>query len=79
MNPYNSNRKSTKSGKFINTGTNGKNDKSMTLQSLSDSKMMDLAEHFIKGEDSLDQMDMKMIELRKNIKKEKTYRDLTFG
>jgi hypothetical protein len=27
----------------------------------------------------LDQMDMKMIELRKNIKKEKTYRDLTFG
>ena len=72
-------RKTPIRGKYVNTGTTGKNGQSMTLQSLSDSKMLDLAEHFINGEDSLDQMDIKMIELRKNIKKEKAYKDITFG
>ena len=72
-------RKTPIRGKYVNTGTTGKIGQSMTLQSLSDSKMLDLAEHFINAEDSLDQMDIKMIELRKNIKKEKAYKDITFG
>ena len=52
----------------------------MTLQSLSDSKILELADHYINnGEDSLDQMDFKLMELRKNFKKEKNCRDITFG
>ena len=58
----------------------GKNEKSMTLQSLSDSKMMELADYYINnGDDSLEQIDLKLIELKKNIKKERAYRDITFG
>ena len=52
----------------------------MTLQSLSDSKMMELADYYINnGDDSLEQIDLKLIELKKNIKKERAYRDITFG
>ena len=66
--------------KYLYSNRNGKCDKSMTLQSMSDSKMMDLAEYYINnGDDSLEQMDLKLFELKKNIKKEKTYKDITFG
>ena len=77
----NSNKKSDKKKKCLSYGSSsGKKEKSMTLQSLSDSKMLELADHYINNdEDSLGQMDLKLIELRNNIKKEKTYRDITFG
>ena len=66
--------------KIKNILNSGKNEKSMTLQSLSDSKILELADHYINnGEDSLDQMDFKLMELRKNFKKEKNCRDITFG
>ncbi len=52
----------------------------MTLQSINDSKILELAEHIInKGDDSLEQMDIKLIELKKNFKKEKDKKDITFG
>ena len=64
---------------FMNGSNNNKNE-NMTLQSLSDSKMMELAEHYINNdEDSLDQLDLRLIQFKKNIKNEKTYRDITFG
>ena len=64
---------------FMNGPNNNKNE-NMTLQSLSDSKMMELAEHYINNdEDSLDQLDLRLIQFKKNIKNEKTYRDITFG
>ena len=60
--------------------SSGKNEKSMTLQSLNDSKILELAEHIINnGDDSLEKMDIKLIELKKNFKKEKEKRDITFG
>ena len=59
---------------------NIKSEKSMTLQSLSDSKMLELAEHYINnGEDSFEDLDWKYLEFKKNIKKEKESRDITFG
>ena len=59
--------------------SNGKN-VNMTLQSINDSKILELAEHIInKGDDSLEQMDIKLIELKKNFKKEKDKKDITFG
>ena len=59
---------------------NIKSEKSMTLQSLSDSKMLELAEHYINnGEDSFEELDLKYLELKKNIKKEKEYKNITFG
>ena len=59
---------------------NNKSEKSMTLQSLSDAKMLELAEHYInKGEDSFEVPDLKYLEFKKNIKKEKETRDITFG
>ena len=59
---------------------NNKSEKSMTLQSLSDSKMLELAEHYINnGEDSFEVLDLKYLEFKKNIKKEKETRDITFG
>ena len=65
---------------FVNSSINGKNERSLTLQSLSDSKMFDLAEHYInKDDDSLDKLDMRLIQFKKNFKNEKTYRDITFG
>ena len=74
INNYNSKNKNKK---CLYTG---KSEKSMTLQSLSDSKILELADHYINnGEDSLDQIDIKLIELRKNFKKEKNCRDITFG
>ena len=55
-------------------------EKSMTLQSLSDSKMMELAEHYINnGEDSFETLDFKCLKLQKNMKKAKECRDITFG
>ena len=43
-----------------------KNEKTMTLQSLSDSKMMELAENYInKGEDSFEVVDLKYLEFKK--------------
>ena len=52
----------------------------MTLQSLSDSKMLELAEHYINNsEDSFEVLDLKYLELKKNLKKEKERRDITFG
>lgn len=67
--------------KILMTGSSiRKNDKSMTLQSLSDSKMLELAEHYINNdEDSMDQMDYRMMKLKKNFKMERNYRDITFG
>ena len=67
--------------KILMTGSSfRKNDKSMTLQSLSDSKMLELAEHYINNdEDSMDQMDYRMMKLKRNIKMERNYRDITFG
>lgn len=67
--------------KILVTGSNSKkNDKSMTLQSLSDSKMLELAEHYINNdEDSMDQMDYRMMKFKKNLKMERNYRDITFG
>ena len=60
--------------------SSGKDEKYLTLQSISDSKMLELAEHYINNdEDSLEQMDIKLIELRKNFKKEKACKDITFG
>ena len=57
-----------------------KDEKYLTLQSISDSKMLELADHYINNdEDSLEQMDIKIIELRKKFKKEKEYKDITFG
>ena len=59
---------------------NIKSEKSMTLQSLSDSKMLELAEHYINNsEDSFEVLDLKYLELKKNLKKEKERRDITFG
>ena len=59
---------------------NIKSEKSMTLQSLSDSKMMELAEYYINnGEDSFEELDLKFMELKKNMKKEKEYKNITFG
>ena len=59
---------------------NNKSEKSMTLQSLSDSKMLELAEHYINNEeDSFEVLDLKYLEFKKNIKKEKETRDITFG
>ena len=59
---------------------NIRSEKSMTLQSLSDSKIMELAEHYINnGEDSFEVLDLKYLELKKNMKKEKERRDITFG
>ena len=67
--------------KILMTGSSvRKNDKSMTLQSLSDSKMLELAEHYINNdEDSMDQLDYRMMKLKKNFKMERNYRDITFG
>ena len=67
--------------KILMTGSSyRKNDKSTTLQSLSDSKMLELAEHYINiDEDSMDQMDYRMMKLKRNIKMERNYRDITFG
>ena len=80
INTNNGSQRANKSGKCVNMGSNGKNDKSMTLQSLSDSKMLDLADHYINnGDDSLDIMDVKLIELRKTMKKERVNREITFG
>ena len=57
-----------------------KNEKSMTLQSLSDSKMLELAEHYINnGEDSFEVVDLKYLEFKKNLKKNKESKDITFG
>ena len=59
-----------------------KNEKTMTLQSLSDSKMMELAENYInKGEDSFEVVDLKYLEFKKNLnlKKNKECKDITFG
>ena len=59
---------------------NVKSEKSMTLQSLSDSKMLELAEHYINnGDDSFEVLDLKFLELKKNMKKEKEYKNITFG
>ena len=59
---------------------NIKNEKTMTLQSLSDSKMMELAENYInKGNDSFEVIDLKYLEFKKNFKKEKQCKELTFG
>ena len=59
---------------------NVKSEKSMTLQSLSDSKMLELAEHYINnGDDSFEVLDLKCLELKKNMKKEKEYKNITFG
>ena len=59
---------------------NIRSEKSMTLQSLSDSKIMELAEHYINnGDDSFEVLDLKYLELKKNMKKEKARRDITFG
>lgn len=67
--------------KILMTGSSSrKNDKSMTLQSLSDTKMLELAEFYINNdEDSMDKMDYRMMKLKKNIKMERNYRDITFG
>ena len=67
--------------KILMTGSSyRKNDKSTTLQSLSDSKMLELAEHYINNdEDSMDKMDYRMMKLKKNLKMERNYRDITFG
>ena len=52
----------------------------MTLQSLSDSKMLELAEYYInKEEESFEDNDLKYLELKKNMKKEKECRNITFG
>ena len=79
--PYeivNVNAKETKKG--IKNNKNNKNEKAMTLQSLSDSKMMELAENYInKGDDSFEIIDLKYLEFKKNIKKEKQCKELTFG
>ena len=62
------------------TAKNLKNEKTMTLQSLSDSKMMELAENYInKGEDSFEVIDLKYLEFKKNLNKNKEYKDITFG
>ena len=59
---------------------NVKSEKSMTLQSLSDSKMLELAEHYINnGDDSFEVLDLKFLELKKNMKKEKEYKNITFS
>ena len=59
---------------------NTKNEKMMTLQSLSDSKMMELAENYInKGEDSFEVIDLKYLEFKKNLKKIEECKDITFG
>ena len=59
---------------------NIKNEKTMTLQSLSDSKMMELAENYInRGNDSFEVIDLKYLEFKKNFKKEKQCKELTFG
>ena len=74
----NNGTQSTKKNNYDNSSK--KDDKNMTLQSLSDSKMFELAEHYINNdEDSFEQMDIKLIELRKILKKEKAYKDITFG
>ena len=74
----NNGTQSTKKTNYDNSSK--KDDKNMTLQSLSDSKMFELAEHYINNdEDSFEQMDIKLIELRKILKKEKAYKDITFG
>ena len=79
--PYeivNVNAKETK--KRIKNNEKNKNEKAMTLQSLSDSKMMELAENYInKGDDSFEIIDLKYLEFKKNIKKEKQCKELTFG
>ena len=73
-------KQNNKNKKDISTYSNKKSEKSITLQSFSDSKMLELAEHYInKGDDSMEQMDIKMIELKKKYKKEKATKDITFG
>ena len=82
------NKKSTKEFTYYcpssdnknNKCKNNKSEKSMTLQSLSDSKMLELAEYYInKEEESFEDNDLKYLELKRNMKKEKECRNITFG
>ena len=59
--------KNYKNNKSKEKKLNEKKDKSMTLQSLSDSKMLDLAEHYINtSNDGLDDIGIKKIVFKKN-------------